>query len=277
MNLHSLARTTPISRALLVDRITRQQWSVCEAAEAAGISERSAYKWLARYRGEGPGGLLDRSSRPRRSPARIPADWRNLILKLRRSRKTGPEIADKLGLPRSTVARVLRRAGLHRLKLLEPREPANRYERKRPGELIHLDIKKLARIAGRVGHRIHGDRSTRVYGAGWEFVHVASAHRQWSLLPLSSFSIGLSQTRHPASTYPPVSASDQRKSRAIHPDANPRMGLRAALHGLQATHQGSQALAQVLQSSATSWKPQPKATHQPCPPKRLNNVLRNHN
>lgn len=173
MNLHSLARTTPISRALLIDRVTQQAWSVSEAAEAAGISQRSAYKWLARYRSEGATGLLDRSSRPQRSPFQIPSDWRDLILKLRRSRKTGPEIADKLGIPRSTVARILRRAGLHRLKLLEPREPVIRYERKRPGELIHLDIKKLARIAGRIGHRIHGDRSTRVSGAGWEFAHVA--------------------------------------------------------------------------------------------------------
>ncbi len=173
MNVHSLARTTPISRALLVDRVIRQAWTVQEASEAAGVSERTGFKWLARYRNEGPAGLLDRSSRPRRSPARTPSGWRQLILKLRRSRKTGPEIAAELGLPRSTVARILRREGLHRLKLLEPIEPTNRYERKRPGELIHLDIKKLARIAGRVGHRIHGDRSTRVYGAGWEFVHVA--------------------------------------------------------------------------------------------------------
>ena len=173
MNVHSLARTTPISRALLVDRVLRERWAVGEAAEAAGISERTAFKWLARHRSEGCFGLIDRSSRPHWSPARIPAGWRDLILKLRRSRKTGPEIAEELGLPRSTVARVLRRAGLQRLNLLEPREPANRYERKRPGELIHLDIKKLARIVGRVGHRIHGDRSVRVRGKGWEFVHVA--------------------------------------------------------------------------------------------------------
>ena len=173
MNVHSLARTTPLSRVLLVDRVVREFWTVGEAAQAAGVSERTAFKWLARYRSEGQRGLIDRSSRPRRSPTRIPVGWRDLILKLRRSRKTGPEIAEELEIPRSTVARVLRRAGLQRLALLEPREPVNRYERKRPGELIHLDIKKLARIAGRIGHRIHGDRSTRVQGAGWEFVHIA--------------------------------------------------------------------------------------------------------
>lgn len=173
MNLHSLARTTPISRALLVDRVSRESWTVHEAAAAAGISQRTAYKWLARYRSEGPAGLVDRASRPHRSPSKIPSGWRDLILKLRRNRKTGPEISEELRMPRSTVARVLQRAGLQRLKLLEPRKPVIRYERKRPGELIHLDIKKLARIAGRVGHRIHGDRSKRIYGAGWEFVHVA--------------------------------------------------------------------------------------------------------
>ncbi len=173
MNIHSLARTTPRSRARLIDRVIREDWSVGEAAEAAGVSERTAYKWLARYRSEGMAGLLDRCSRPRRSPARIPQEWRDLVLRLRRSRKTGPEISEQLGLPRSTVARILRDAGLQRLKLLEPREPAKRYERRRPGELLHLDVKKLGRIGGRVGHRIHGDRSTRVRGAGWEFVHVA--------------------------------------------------------------------------------------------------------
>ena len=173
MNIHSLARTTPHSRVLLVERVLREQWTVSEASSAAGVSCRTGYKWLARYRSEGPRGLLDRSSRPRRSPTRMASERRELIVRLRRSRLSGPEIAERLGLPRSTVARELRRAGLQRLALLEPREPARRYERKHPGELIHLDVKKLARIAGRVGHRIHGDRSTRVYGAGWEFAHVA--------------------------------------------------------------------------------------------------------
>jgi transposase InsO family protein len=96
-----------------------------------------------------------------------------VILKLRRCRMTGPAIADKLKMPRSTVARELARAGLSRLKYLEPPEPPNRYERSQPGELVHLDIKKLGRIQGGPGHRVHGDRTRRCRGAGWEYVHVA--------------------------------------------------------------------------------------------------------
>jgi transposase InsO family protein len=151
----------------------KEGWSIAQTAAAFGVSPRTVHKWLARYRAEGATGLRDRPSRPRRSPARISVEREELILRLRRSRQTGPQIARGLRMPTATVARVLRRAGLHRLRLLEPPEPPKRYERKRPGELLHLDVKKLARIAGRVGHRIHGDRSKKIYGAGWEFVHVA--------------------------------------------------------------------------------------------------------
>ena len=173
MNAHSLARTTPISRAVLIDRVLKEGRSVAQTAAAFGVSTRTVHKWLDRYRTEGAAGLRDRPSRPRRSPTRISGEREDLILRLRRSRQTGPQIARGLQMPTATVARVLKRAGLHRLRLLEPPEPPNRYERKRPGELLHLDVKKLARIAGQVGHRIHGDRSKRIYGAGWEFVHVA--------------------------------------------------------------------------------------------------------
>jgi transposase InsO family protein len=173
MNVHSLARTTAVSRADLVQRVLRQGWSIAQTAAAFGVSTRTAHKWLARYRAEGMAGLRDRPSRPHRSPARISGDREQLILRLRRFRQTGPQIARGLRMPTATVARVLKRAGLHRLRLLEPPEPPNRYERKRPGELLHLDVKKLARIAGHVGHRIHGDRTKRIYGAGWEFAHVA--------------------------------------------------------------------------------------------------------
>jgi transposase InsO family protein len=173
MNAHSLARTTPISRAVLIGRVLDEGRSVVQTAAALGISTRTVYKWLARYRSEGAAGLRDRPSRPRRSPARVSAEREELILRLRRSRQTGPQIARGLRMPTATVARVLKRAGLHRLRLLEPPERPHRYERKQPGELLHLDVKKLARIAGHVGHRIHGDRTKRIYGAGWEFAHVA--------------------------------------------------------------------------------------------------------
>jgi transposase InsO family protein len=180
MKLHANARTCPNSRRLLVRRVEEEGWSLIAAAEAAGISERSARKWLARWRTQGEAGLLDRSSAPRRVPNRLASDRLAAIEKLRRVRMTAAEIAEVLGMAISTVSRWLRRIGLGRLGALEPPEPPNRYERRRPGELLHLDVKKLGRI--RVpGHRITGDRRTqrkvtrggrRVGAAGWEFVHV---------------------------------------------------------------------------------------------------------
>lgn len=172
MRLHSRARTCPASRALLVERITRVQWSVDEAADAAGVSRRTAFKWLKRHRLQGLPGLHDLSSRPRDIPRQISVVRRELILTLRRSRLTAAQIGRRLRMPTSTVARHLKREGLGQLKFLAPPEPIVRYEWNRPGDLLHLDIKKLGRIA-RVGHRIHGDRSTRVVGVGWEFAHVA--------------------------------------------------------------------------------------------------------
>ena len=171
MNIHSCARFTPAGRALLVRRVTQDGWSAADAAEAAGVSPRTAYKWLGRFEDEGPAGLLDRSSRPRNSPTQVPGEWQRLVLELRRLRMTGAAIAAQLAIPRSTVARMLKRAGLERLKNLDPPVPVRRYEKTRPGELVHLDIKKLGRIRG-IGHRIHGDPSIRVRGIGWEYVHV---------------------------------------------------------------------------------------------------------
>jgi len=171
MELHKNARTCPASRILLVHRI-QGGMPVTGAAEAAGISRRTAFKWKARYREAGEAALVDRSSRPRRMPRQAHPDRVEEVIRLRRRRSTGPQIAARVGLSTATVARILARHGLSRLKSLEPKEPVVRYQRERPGELIHVDIKKLGRI-GRVGHRIHGDRTTRVRGIGWEFVHVA--------------------------------------------------------------------------------------------------------
>jgi transposase InsO family protein len=171
MKLHRNAKTTPAGRFLLIERVKRQGWQVQRAAEAAGISERTAYKWLGRFRDEGRAGLEDRSSRPLRIPHQTPLRRVRRVEQLRRRRLTSMEIAEQVPMPLSTVTRILRRLGLHRLSRLEPEEPVRRYERDAPGELLHLDTKKLARIR-RVGHRIHGDRSKRVYGAGWEFAHV---------------------------------------------------------------------------------------------------------
>jgi len=173
MNLHSGARTCPASRALLVQRVRELGWTVTRSAEAAGISRRTAHKWLYRYQSGDPVSLQDRSSRPRRSPGRTPVEWQQIMLLLRRTKMTGPQIARDLKRPRATVARVLKRAGLERLRKLEPRVPENRYEHRRPGDLLHLDVKKLGRISGYVGHRITGNRAGQRKGAGWEYVHIA--------------------------------------------------------------------------------------------------------
>lgn len=172
MKLHRNAKTTPHMRALLVHRVRRLDWPVAEAAAAAGIAIRTTYKWLARHRQGGAAGLQDRSSQPHRQPRRTPPAVVEAVVAARRDRLTAWAIAVRLQVPRSTVAAILARRGLNRLRSLEPAAPVLRYERARPGELVHLDIKPLVRIL-RVGHRIHGDRRTRVEGAGWEFVHVA--------------------------------------------------------------------------------------------------------
>lgn len=183
MKLHANARTCPKSRRLLVDRL-EGGWSLTAAAEAAGVSERTAAKWLARWRNEGAAGLEDRSSAPKRVPARLPVDRLMAIEALRRLRMTAAEIAEALGMALSTVSRWLAKIGLGKRSRLAPPEPPNRYERKRPGELIHVDVKKLGRIQGGAGKRVRGahrspynrqekDRAgVRRNTVGWEFVHV---------------------------------------------------------------------------------------------------------
>jgi transposase len=177
MKLHANARTCPKSRRLLVGRIEEEGWSLAAAAEAAGVSERTAAKWLARWRAHGEAGLRDRSSAPRRRPTQLPTERLAAIEALRRLRMTAAEIAECLNMALSTVSRWLKRIGLGKRSRLEPPEPPNRYERKRAGELIHVDVKKLGRIL-RPGHRVTGNRRDRFtdargYGvSGWEFVHV---------------------------------------------------------------------------------------------------------
>jgi transposase InsO family protein len=172
MNVHKNAPLAPRGRALMVSRIIDEGWSVAASAAAAGVSERTAYKWLGRRRRGPSEDFTDRSSAPRRCPRRTSPQRTAQIEQLRRQRSSGPAIARDLGLPRSTVGAVLRRLGLGKLKALEPKLPANRYERAAPGELIHLDIKKLGRFDV-AGHRATGDRQAgRSYRAGWDFLHV---------------------------------------------------------------------------------------------------------
>lgn len=180
MKLHANAPLGPKGRAIMVKRVLEEGIALTEAAEAAGVSARTAGKWVRRYRAEGEAGLLDRSSAPRHvhnatAPERVEA-----IAALRRVRLTGPEIAETLEMPTSTVSAVLQRIGLGKLSCLEPAEPVRRYERSRPGELIHIDVKKLGRISAKgAGHRVTGKRNTEIKrrkgGAlrtGWERVHV---------------------------------------------------------------------------------------------------------
>lgn len=170
-NPHQNARTTVHSRALMVKRVMEEGMRVGEVAGQLGVSRRTVYKWLARYRQGGEVGLLNRSSRPHRSPRRLKVEIVATIAALRRRRKSSLEIAFSLSLPISTVANELRRLDLNRLPRLEVKPPAVRYEYPHPGELVHLDVKKLGRIKG-VGHHIHGDRSRRGRGVGWEYLHV---------------------------------------------------------------------------------------------------------
>lgn len=181
MKLHANAALSLNQRRRMVRRVVDRGWSLTEAAEAAEVSERTCSKWVKRYLAEGEAGLLDRPSAPHSIPHRTPEDRVEVIATLRRLRMTGAEIAFCLGMALSTVSAVLTRVGLGKLSSLEPPEPPNRYERRRAGELLHLDVKKLGRIRV-AGHRVTGKRTQRrttytpdgrrVGDAGWEFVHV---------------------------------------------------------------------------------------------------------
>lgn len=172
MKIHGNAKLHPNGRLLLCRRVIEQKWSLTEAAEAAGVSERTCSKWLDRYREEGEAGLLDRSSAPATVANRTEERLVEAIAALRRVRMTGAEIAECLGMAPSTVSGILARIGLGKLSRLEPPEPPNRYQRQRPGELLHIDVKKLVRIERGAGHRVTGKRTSQAKGAGWERVHV---------------------------------------------------------------------------------------------------------
>jgi len=172
MNIHKNARLTPFGRERIVSAVLRGQRPEAVAI-AAGVCPRTVRKWVARFEAEGVAGLQDRSSRPHRLNRPTPDAVIVHIEALRRQRWTGKQIAAETGVSPATVSRILKRLGLNRIAALEPAEPVRRYERERPGELIHLDIKKLGRF-NQIGHRITGDRSQpyKRRGVGWEFVHV---------------------------------------------------------------------------------------------------------
>lgn len=173
MRLHRNAALSWSGRRLVAERVIEQGWTLAAAASAAGVSVRCARKWVGRYKAAGEAGLVDRSSAPRRVANRTPAERVAVIVRLRQLRMTAAEIAEVLAMPLSTVSVVLKRNGLGRLGRIGLEQPV-RYERSRPGELIHIDVKKLGRI-DRPGHRVTGDRSDRRNQGkkGWEYVHVA--------------------------------------------------------------------------------------------------------
>ena len=171
MDVHQNARLTPRCRELLVARVLAGRHRSVVAREL-GVSDKTVSKWVGRFLREGVAGLRDRSSRPRHSPAATVETLQLAVVALRRQRLTLSAIAAQLSLSRSSVARICRRAGLARLSQFERVPHYPRYERAQPGELLHLDIKRLGRIV-KVGHRITGDPRDRVDGAGWEYVHVA--------------------------------------------------------------------------------------------------------
>jgi len=172
MNLHKNARLTPHGREWIVRQAESGQTPKA-ISQAVGVCPRTVRKWLQRHRTEGLAGLGDRSSRPHRLCRPTPRPIIDQIAELRRQRWTGKQIAATVGVSPATVSRVLKRLGLNKLKALDPVQPIRRYQRQNPGEMIHIDIKKLGRFE-RVGHRITGDRTgqSNSRGIGWEFVHV---------------------------------------------------------------------------------------------------------
>jgi transposase InsO family protein len=172
MNSHKNARLTYARRLEMVLEVVQGRASVARAARSHGVTDKTARKWLARYLAVGQSGLLDASSRPAHSPRSIDPAKALAIVELRKRRLTQARIAQALGVSKSTVGRVLKRAGLSLLSDLEPAEPLVRYEHEAPGDMLHIDIKKLGRIE-RPSHRVTGDRNDRSRGAGWEFLFVA--------------------------------------------------------------------------------------------------------
>jgi len=289
MRLHGNAALSWSGRRRLAERVVVEGWTVVAAAAASGVSVRCARKWVGRYRAEGEVGLRDRSSAPRRVANRTPPERVEVIVALRRLRFTAAEIAEVLGMALSTVSGILTRVGLGRLGRLGL-EPPVRYERSRPGELVHIDVKKLGRIEGGAGKRVRGGTHShyvrsftdaagrRRNTVGWEYVHIAvddySRFAYAEVLPDETAVTAaafprralahyrrhgirveriltdngscyrgaihaprLPQARHPPQPHPPpLPTADERESRALHPHAPRRLGLRRHLPLKQPTN-----------------------------------------
>ncbi len=265
MDYHHHARLTIFSREQLVRSVVEGRLSLREAAAERGLSRQSAAKWVRRYREAGAAGLRDRSSRPRLSPRSTPQELVQRVEGLRREHWTGVRIAQATGLSRATVSRILTRLRLNKARMLEPQVPVVRYEHAAPGDLLHIDIKKFARIV-KAGHRITGlgvplcrrgrPLAYRLHGAlfrpNGELLrqlpgrsrgllpavrhrHAPRAHRQWTVLLRPPLRPRLSRSRHHPQAHPHLHAAHQRQGRALHPDRHPRVGLCPSLRNLRRT------------------------------------------
>ena len=291
MNSHKNARLTVEGRKLLIERIAVM--GLMPAAEAAGISLRTARKWLRRFEQEGLDGLTDRSSRPSRTRSTVDEALQRSIEQLRRLRMPMRRIAELVGRSVSTVARWLARLGLSSLKALDPVRPVLRYEHIAPGEMLHMDTKKLGRIV-RPSHRVTGDRRDSVTGAGWEFAHVAiDDHSRAGFVQMHAderkgsaaeflkttvarfaaqgvkikrlltdngpayrsqlFNKTCQAAGYQAHLYAPLHAADQRQGRTLHPDLPARVGLRPALAHQRGAHFLVARLSRLLQQPPRSF------------------------
>ena len=313
MNVHKNAKLTPAGRAELVRRVLFEDQSVTGVSRSMGVSGRTVRKWVKRYEAEGEVGLLDRSSRPHRSPRRLEPGLVRRIERLRRRKYTGLRIAEELKLAVSTVSLWLRRLGLGRLRCLEPKPEVVRYEKKRPGELLHLDTKKLGRIKG-VGHRITGNRRGSGHGLGWEFLHVciddatrvayaevlpdekgvtATAFVQRAIAWFEQRDVHVERVmtdngscyvsralrsyacraRGPPHPHSTLPAPDQRQSRALHPYRQERVGIRSRLQDVGRAHPTARRLPQPIQPPTASPRHRQLHTAQPARGPGVNNVL----
>src|SRR5437868_8570349 len=302
MDYHYHARLVVYSREQLAKSVLEGRLSLKEAAAEFRLSRQSAAKWFRRYRDHGVPGLNDRSSRPHRSPRGTPQERIMEIEQLRRQRWTGVRIAHRLGLSQATVSRVLRRLKLNRIRHIEPQLPPNRYEHAAPGDLLHLDIKRLVRIK-RPSHRVTGDRRDGVKGIGAEFLHVAiDDHSRLAFTAMypdqterssthflaaavawygqlgiairrvltdngpcykaNAFARSCGQLGLKTSPHPALHAAHQRQGRALHPNRHQRVGLRLHLPELRGPNRLTPSLDPPVQLAPASRQPQPTTAHQ---------------
>ena len=301
MDYHKNARTTVWSREQMARRVIEQGCTLAAAAAAANVSAKTASKWVRRYREQGAAGLADRTCRPHRLHRPTRPAQAELVEQLRRQRWTGLRISQQTGLSRATVSRILRRRKLNRMRDLEPRQPVERYEHERPGDLLHLDIKKLGRIV-RPGHRVTGNPADRTRRVGWEYVHVAiDDHSRIAFSAIfadekagstvaflqqaldyyarfgirfkavltdngpayrsRAFAVALPNPGPQASLHEALHATHQRQRRTIHPHRSTGMGLRAHLSEFRGKGILAHAMDPRIQLAQTTCQPQPQLTY----------------